>query len=550
MNPQNNNQNGPTKNKFINEALFDEAGAQASSSGQVISWGVGGNNKNNVQNDINLLDSTQLINMVSNDYVDPQTGLFEQSGVNNSINGYSDVNGIQNQPLTVEQIVDNSRLAAGVNQDTLSSEYAQTNGPFYGYNANPELLQNSSTQIGVNYTQNISELNTPTMMQQPVMTGQNDLVSNGVVVDDNIASNQPLAMMALSGEVIDEAQKPKDVDENAKYFQNTPLVDNRLYAQEVGPMVATSVTDPLAEPQRQLNSNELVRSFVGVNYQNIAMSSFNFWSGFFGPMYFFYRKMYLYGFIVAIINVLLMLLMLVNPFVYLGASSVEFILICLLTNSLYLGFANNQVVKIVATNPNANQYELQKICQSKGGTNLLVAILISVGISFISGYIMSILGVTAILTEMVNNFGTKPLPRDDTPIEEVIEYSIPDGFSEYDKDENFLVYYETDMVDDKEFKREACMVSIGLVAKHKTSKDLVTYMADSDKRYNRVSTYKAANGDVWDMYDFVHNGSHQTYRARKIDGHIVLVTFASIKGSTDGVCDAYLEQIMNSIKEK
>ena len=70
---------------------------------------------------------------------------------------------------------------------------------------------------------------------------------------------------------------------------------------------------------------------------------------------------------------------------------------------------------------------------------------------------------------------------------------------------NYLVYYETDIVDDKEVKRKACLFNISLISGHETSKDLITYMADSDKRYNRVSTYKTEVGDSWDMYDFKNN---------------------------------------------
>lgn len=549
MNPENNNDQ--SKNKFIHEVLFDEAdikNAGTSSSGQVVTWGVGGNQQR--YNDVNVLDSTQVINMISNDYSDPQTAMFDSANFSNSINGYSVVNSNSQEAYqtSVEQIVNDANIANNVDTSNVSANFAQNNPVFYGYNVNQETMvqNNQSTQIGMNYTQDINNLNNPELIQQSMMPHQD----NGLIVDDNLASNQPLAMMALSGEALDEEQKPKDVFENSKFFQSTPLQDNRIQTQDVAPVAPAPVVDPLADPKRPLNMNELIKSYVGIKYQDISMSSFNFWAGFFGPLYFYYRKMYFYGIIYALINVLTMLLMLVNPLVYIGGSVVIFILACLITNSMYLGFAKTQVFKIAASMPKANQFELQKICQNKGGTSILLAILINIGVGMVSGMLMSILGIATIFTSLIGGMEQKKLPRDNTPIGDVIEYTVPDVFVEDEKNSNYLVYYETDIVDDKEVKRKACVFNIGLVSGHETSKDLITFMADSDKRYNRVSTYKTEVGDSWDMYDFKSNGSHEIYRAKKINGHIVLISYISVKGSADGVCDSYLEEIMNSVIEK
>ena len=69
MNQGNNNSNGKVKSKFFNQDLFDEANVNdvgSSTSGQVISWGVGGN-KNTIQNadSFSIQDSTQMFNFVN-----------------------------------------------------------------------------------------------------------------------------------------------------------------------------------------------------------------------------------------------------------------------------------------------------------------------------------------------------------------------------------------------------------------------------------------------------------------------------------------------------
>ena len=638
MNQQNNNQNGHVKSKFFNEELFNNASINdigSSTSGQVISYSVGVHKPHSATapapvEDVNLLDSTQVINLVNSDMVDPNSGLFDASKFSSSMEGYSVFdNTQQNYSNSVEEVLNESRIDNNLNTNQVSNQFAQENPLFYGYNADPNIINQNNmldnNQVSPNMGMQVQPVmdqsqvmqqpmvEQPQMMQQPIMqqttleqpqmmtqpmmeqspifaqpimeqsqmmaqplmnpmqeveqpvmsqpvSGERDLnpinfdASSGAI-DNNLIANQPLSLMALSGEAIDESQKPKDVIENSKFFQNTPLEDNRLKPEEVIPVSVAPVVDVLAEPVRNLNTNELVMAYIGPKYKEISMSPFSFCAFLFGPLYFFFRKMYLIGLILSAINFVISLFILKSLWIYLGAFAIMSILSGLIANTLMLNNAKNQVVKIAALNPTATQYDLVKICNSKGGTSLPLALVIMIGINLFTSVLFNVFGVNQALTTQMMNLigGTKILNTDTTAVlEDVIEYEYPSTFVAYEEDPNYYIYYEQEK--DKEtneiINKPACLVGIALVANHETSKDLIKYMADVDKRYNRVSSYEDFNGDVWDVYDYTANGSHTTYRARKINGHIVLITYSAITSSTPGVCDAYLDQIMDSIKEK
>ena len=409
MNQQNNNQNGHVKSKFFNEELFNNASINdigSSTSGQVISYSVGVHKPHNATapapvEDVNLLDSTQVINLVNSDMVDPNSGLFDASKFSSSMEGYSVFdNTQQNYSNSVEEVLNESRIDNNLNTNQVSNQFAQENPLFYGYNADPNIINQNNmldnNQVSPNMGMQVQPVmdqsqvmqqpmvEQPQMMQQPIMqqttleqpqmmaqpmmeqspifaqpmmeqsqmmaqplmnpmqeveqpvmsqpvSGERDLnpinfdASSGAI-DNNLIANQPLSLMALSGEAIDESQKPKDVTENSKFFQNTPLEDNRLKPEEVIPVSVAPVVDVLAEPVRDLNTNELVMAYIGPKYKEISMSPFSFCAFLFGPLYFFFRKMYLIGLILSAINFVISLFILKSLWIYLGAFAIMSIL--------------------------------------------------------------------------------------------------------------------------------------------------------------------------------------------------------------------------------
>lgn len=598
-----NNKNGRVKNKFFNEDLFKDASQEnmaANTGGQVINWGVGGNKPRNNSlpaNDINILDSTQVINFISSEpVVDP-------SNFSHSLEGQSVFNKQQtNYSNNIDDVINSTKFDASVNNSSLSNQFAQQNPTFYGYNADPNVVQstnNIQNNNGVSYQpiqadpnfmnnnqingfQQSTPVSTPFMQQNSMndynmssnMNQQNplfaeqvnnqgfnsgmgerelnpmNLTSSAAPIDPNLISNQPLSFMALSGESTDESLKAKDVLENNKYFQNTPDVDNRFNVGEVMPVVAVPAVDVLSEPPRDLNMKELVISYVGKEYKNISMAPFSFWAFLFGPLYYFYRNMYVYGAILFAIYFGISCLVFINPWLFLGALAICLILVGLVTNSLYLSFVQGQAKRIVLSNPKLSQYELQKICAAKGGTSmagLALALLVNV----VSSNVFNKIGGEELINQYMNMAGVNaPVVDNSAILDDVIDYHYPSLFIETKENPGYYIYYEQREIDGKTENFEACGVNINLVTGYETSKALIQHMADLDKRYNRVSDYTGPNGNRWTLYDYTKEGVHTSYYARDFGDHIVLLSYAASKYASEGTCDNYLNEIMSSIKTK
>lgn len=376
-----------------------------------------------------------------------------------------------------------------------------------------------------------------------------NVTANDGEINDDMRSNQPLSLMALSGESIDESQKPKDVIENSKYFQSTPLEDNRLKIEEIIP-VAVPAVNLLSEPGRDVNVRELVQSFVGSEYNRISMAPFSFWGGLLNVFYFFYRKMYLGGFILSFINAFIIYMLFENYVIGLGLLFGEFIIMGLITNSVYLKFAKNQSIKIAATNPKLSQYELQKLCSLKGGTDVVISSLLTAAILSLTIFVVyDVVGKPSFMELFADKNNSITLNKN-ASLDEVVEYDLP---SEFDRVKTGSVPY---IIEEKIWRRgkqitiKSCGFNIYLVGGDESSKEFLKTMAEKENRYTNNGTYTTIAGEVWDTYEYDKDEYYYSYRARKFNGHIVLVTFERHANATEGMCELHFENIMNSIKEK
>lgn len=675
MNEGNNNTNGRVKSKFFNQDLFNDANVNdvgSSTGGQVISWGVGGNRNNTPDiNNVSLLDSTQMFNFVNTEVTDveqldpvvespapmqnnpmqnPNNGLFDSSQFANSMEGQQVITEsvpMQNQEYdtNVTDVINDIKFDGNASGGGVSNDFAAANPTFFGYNANPQIMQsnvnndmadsnvmmqqpmqqdamqvmdpntnqmnmmnsmeqvpafnnemvqptfngmeaNQSNTVAVPTFDPFNSMAEPVTQVQPVAevqplhvndpdlqmqqnsplfsmamesqevavpSGERDLnplnIDSSVgEIDDNMRSNQPLSLMALSGEIADEAQKPKDVFENSKYFQSTPLEDNRLKVEEVAAPVAIPVVDVLAAPTRGLNMRELVISYVGEKYQKISMSAFSFCGGFFTSLYFFFRKMYVQGLILVVINLIINIVIRKSYVIGLGLSLGEFIIVGLLTNSIYLAHAGRETNKIANQNPTMNQYELQRLCASKGGTSLGLALLIVIGLSLVT---TPIINKIAPMEPLFETPGPTTIDVDKkATLDEVITYQLPSEFERVDSGELPYIIEEEKWIRGRKVTVTSCGFNIFLVSGADTSKEFLTNMAEKENRYNNVMQRQISENNIWDSYEYDADAYYYTYLAKKINGHIVLVSYRRDARATENMCETHLSSIMNSIKEK
>ncbi len=122
-----------------------------------------------------------------------------------------------------------------------------------------------------------------------------------------------------------------------------------------------------------INRDELLNAYASKNANKVYNRSWN-WSAFlFAPVYYLYRKMWIEGLILLILNYI------VNNFISNGIVSFILVIVIgvvasLLFSKLYTKKANHKIDLILSTNPSRDQALLE--CQRRGGTAVWVAVIV------------------------------------------------------------------------------------------------------------------------------------------------------------------------------
>lgn len=131
--------------------------------------------------------------------------------------------------------------------------------------------------------------------------------------------------------------------------------------------------DSLLAPETTINTNEvkqptdeeLLKVFIGKNYEKITKRPFNFAAFFFTSFYLFYRKMFGYGILAFLLN-----LAITTIFDKTYLALLLSIIIGFLVNKVYLLSAKKKIAVIKVANPKKTGEELKKVCAAKGGTSI------------------------------------------------------------------------------------------------------------------------------------------------------------------------------------
>lgn len=136
------------------------------------------------------------------------------------------------------------------------------------------------------------------------------------------------------------------------------------------------------QPNIQKSSDEiLLENFIGNNAFKILTKKFSFPAFFLGPMYMLYRKLYLYGFALWILNVILAHFL---PTYYMYINFGVSVVLALVFNKIYLNHAHEEISKLKRLNAGLSFDALVSECRRKGGTNIWVTIIF--GIIFLAYY--------------------------------------------------------------------------------------------------------------------------------------------------------------------
>ena len=129
------------------------------------------------------------------------------------------------------------------------------------------------------------------------------------------------------------------------------------------PMCGTEI---LASYNNDINDEALINSYIGKNFDKLDKSKFSIYTFLGGFLYFFYRKMWLIGFIW--LTAVCAVGALVYPFHFILFLYFR-IVMAIKFKEIYYKHVENQVNKIKMKNADKSKMELVAICSKKGGVS-------------------------------------------------------------------------------------------------------------------------------------------------------------------------------------
>lgn len=183
--------------------------------------------------------------------------------------------------------------------------------------------------------------------------------------------------------------------------ENTNIIENTERQTPYKYVAKNNVKSPEFNEVDTTKVSDLIELYVGNKYSKFANTSFNTWAFLFGGIYFFYRKMILYG-LIEILALVICSTCIKSEFSYL----IPFLINGLgafLANDLYLSHSRNKIQNIINKNENPD-IRIMK-CMKKGGPSIGYIILGIILTIILSSIIVFSIGVDRIKKELNLNFG-------------------------------------------------------------------------------------------------------------------------------------------------
>lgn len=294
---------------------------------------------------------------------------------------------------------------------------------------------------------------------------------------------------------------------------------------------------------------ELLRAFIGKNYDKITSSKFNFAGFFFTIFYMLYRKMFCFSLGVFFIWGI------ISEFI---DSSIANIILCLcfgfFVNKIYLFYANRKIQKIKQKNAQKSFGEIRQICELKGGTSvglIIVGILAILIFSVIIVIIATLAGVSLFFGGLVFGALTNSqtyngvLVYDSTEkIVDKFSMTVPTAFKNNSNNFEYDYSYETGT---KIFNE--CSVSLKKISNYTSSENLINQMSSFYLGDSAFTATSEINGIKWKWFVHRTNDSTKYYYGTEKNGKVYLFEY-DVERDADINCENYKQQILNSINEK
>ena len=262
---------------------------------------------------------------------------------------------------------------------------------------------NNNQNVGNNQSINQTNTNQFNGQYQPNQTQYNSGQYQNQVTQPNQTQfggqYQPNQTQYNSGQYQNQVTQTNQTQYNSGQYQNQVTQTNQT--QFNGQYQNQNINQPIQQANQvtqnnAINTNEdeiLLESFVGENYSKIRYNKFNIGALFAAPLYFFYRKMIIYGILFLILQ------MAISSIINNEYSSIFLFAIAAVTvNKIYINFAEKKIAKIKEKNKDKTLNELKVICAKKGGTSIPL-IFLGIFIVFIIGFITVIITLLGTLAK-------------------------------------------------------------------------------------------------------------------------------------------------------
>lgn len=368
-------------------------------------------------------------------------------------------------------------------------------------------------------------------------------------------NNQPLSGGKLGLNTIDASASAKDVNEKGKFFSGSPFNKKKVLAKKPNFAPPVQHNAVIEETLPDIDESKLVANFLRYEYTKINMSVFSFSAFLFKGAFFINKKIYLLGLIIYALEfyILTRLSLTVSIIAYLVLSLV----IALIANPLYLAYARAKVKLIRKTKKNRkkNQYELNKVCSKKGGTNFILAFLTLIifygGLGYVSMYELpnsTIRKSYDIIYKYIEDL-KKPvydgmIDRLSYDVENNLNITIPDSF----KKEPGSIYKYLYSPDGKE-EPKTCSLTISLIGKFTNPEDYLFQYKEYEKIEGDITELKRSSL-TW--YTLTQERKNYTKKMNTtlINNNVILLEYNSGTEVPEGVCENYYNDIFNSISLK
>ena len=305
--------------------------------------------------------------------------------------------------------------------------------------------------------------------------------------------------------------------------------------------------------EQEKEEEELLKAFIGKNYDKIKKKSFSFACFFFGPFYLFYRKIYSLGLIFIILSSVL------YPLTPMIATFILFALQFLLAffiKKIYLNRSNQKIMEI-KQEVEGKEARL-KLCSQRGGTSkggILFVILIQIVLGIMMSYLFTFFGINtnstwnmlpffSNLSSSQNNetFDGMIIYNGSINMQEEYDITVPNIFENQSSTQYDFAYNPTPDVIFSD-----CTLHFSAIDGYSSASSLATLMAE----YYEVEapTKETINHITWYHLTYPMIGQAETYLTQK-DNQVYLYQFTIGENADASLCQSYHQLIIHSITAK